>query len=681
MLRESVRRLFSVSGPQEVRGTSVRRGASALHRRRLLVTNRGEHSASDSSAKRPPTRHVFVPPQRNSRGNPSVARVLRESEMHRASPFPDASSFTRTEASASSQRQRYRRQQQDGSPNDLAGEVPEAPASSLSPLPKKYGFYDGVDALALESPRPSQALRQHMLRLALEEQAASVVEVTDGGEKDIDLGGMPASEYHGQEGWTTIPKDSALYHSVFAQQELESRRRVNSWGAARRQRVQRDGGSSPAAASRVREVLGEYAHRRRRDTDNEVLDDVRRREHHDEGTYTHLLEGELLEPTPASIGHSRSVYGLRKLFVKGLVGYQGIVSRAEEVAMAEELLQLLQDPSAAYVAEETRYCVNLYERELGLPGKDTLAFPISRAPTLQKVLYRFFFLGWIPSPPNVVQVNEMIGSFSGYPVHRKPRAVGSYVGVLNLISTAVMHMQHVDCPWYPRLHLNPRSLFVISEPCLSEYAMGYKQTHKPFHSFDYATRVSKDYRIEVVFATVETEHMKLLSEAVQLTEYADERRSRQQQQQQQQPQHSGCEESTNPPLSSYTTSIDGHLERLRQRMHDASEGSAAAVAVAEGGGAEHASAIVDGAALRRRLEEEGLVGRRPQTLSREANRDPSSPSVSAAASAAQRRLAALKARHAFARQLRAEGGTVSRGSLESGPRLIRGHAPGDNRGW
>lgn len=369
--------------------------------------------------------------------------------------------------------------------------------------------------------------------------------------------------------------------------------------------------------------------------------------------------------------------------------------------MSEELLHLLQDPRAAYVAEEARYCINLYEKELGIPGKDTLAFALSSCQTLQRVLYRFFFLGLIPSVPNVCQVSEMVGTFSGYPVHRHPSSIGSYVGMLNLVSTSVLHLQHKDAPWYPRLHLTPRSLFVVTEPCLSEYAMGYKQTHQPFHAFEYATRVSKDYRIEVLFATVETAQMRTLSEALQLTEYA-ERRAREgtaklltgtSQLLAEARTHTTvtpADSVTGVPLRGRT---DEWLQRVRDSMHTSEE--------ARGYG--HAKPL-DGHALRRQLLAERLVGNRPRLdsgcgsvgwrsgagLDEGANakaaeaqaetrhhENDASHSDRTTTSAAHRRLAALKARYNFAQELKASRQRVE--VTSDGPRLLRGHAPRDRR--
>ncbi|CCW66186.1 unnamed protein product [Phytomonas sp. Hart1] len=380
------------------------------------------------------------------------------------------------------------------------------------------------------------------------------------------------------------------------------------------------------------------------------------------------------------------------MLVQGLVGYHGIISRAEEARLCEELLQLLQHPKAAYVAEETRYCVNLYETgELGLPGKDTLAFALSRAPTLQAVLYRFFVLGLIPSPPNVCQINEMIGNFSGYPVHRKPASVGAYFGLLNLVSTTVVHLQHRDCPWYPRLHVSPRSLFVVSEPCLSEYGMGYKRTAQPFHSFEYATRVSKDYRIEVLFATVESARHRLLRDAVGLTAAAQ--KSSTAAAAASPGEAEGPRDAPNPPPPSV---IDPWLRQIRRQLHE-TEGAAGGppgpsmdpgsglspADVAPGPDGSLKTVVVDGHALRREMEAQLLLGKTPRTFSINSDAPPAADAAfpaaegrAKAASPARRRLEALRTRYEFAKHLQSHT-AVSRSN--DGPTLIRGHAPGDGK--
>lgn len=601
-------------------------------------------------------------------------------------------------------RQRRRAAAEAVAGSGAAAAVDSAVAGSLfTPLPLSSGFYDGIDADAREAPRPSPEARRQQLRESLEAQAVSTVEFTDGGEDDIEMNGLPPERFHGQAGWTTIPKDSALYNSLYGVGDLESRQRINSWGVARRHGVVGGQGAvadllgesgaacAAAAAAAVSSAGGAAREAGAAATATlDVLDDRRRRRQHDSSLLSTSLEGEMLAPMQESVGQPRSTYAMRKMYVDGLVGYQGMITRAEEAKVSEELLRLLQSARAAYVAEEARYCVNLYERELGIPGKDTLAFALSSCPALQQVLYRFFLLGLIPSPPNVCQVSEMVGTFSGYPVHRHPPSIGAYVGLLNLVSTSVLHLQHKDAPWFPRLHLAPRSLFVVTEPCLGDYAMGYKQTHQPFYAFEYATRVSRDYRIEVLFATVETAQTRTLSQAVQLTEYAERKVRERQQQPPEAPQLAGPTPPA-PAEAAFRGRTDEWLERLRTALHE-SEADAGQT------GGRAAASPLDGHALRRQLLAEHLVGERPRrddAVGRAAFRgDPHSSSATAEAdadgtgsvcsappagkpstSAAQRRMAALKARYKFAQDLKASQERVEKGS--DGPRLIRGHAPRD----
>jgi len=225
-----------------------------------------------------------------------------------------------------------------------------------------------------------------------------------------------------------------------------------------------------------------------------------------------------LEPLEEVIQYTFSSYTRRKLFLAGLTGYSEMVTKQEERQICAEVVRLLQSPSAAYIAEECRYCVNLYEgSDLGLAGKETLAFSLSRAPTLRELLTRCFVLGMIPEVPNLCQVNEFTGSFSGYPPHVKHANIGSYMGMLTLVSTAPMQLQHVDAPWFPRILAQPRSVFVFEAPCLHEYRMGYRATHQPFMTFRDATRFAPDYRIEVLFATVDYTQKRALHDSIRLT--------------------------------------------------------------------------------------------------------------------------------------------------------------------
>lgn len=367
--------------------------------------------------------------------------------------------------------------------------------------------------------------------------AFSEVEFTDGGEADCLSG---SSDSAGNS--TTIPRDSALYSSYSARWQLDSRSRVNSWELARRRnelppgtlKGHQDPQQAAQSKGRLHQRGGRFT-----------------------GTYSSHLANEMLASNPYALGESRSAYGLRKIPLDGVSGHEEIISEAEELKINEELLQVLQKPEAAYITSETRYCVNLYERQLGIPGGDILAFQIEVAsPTLHKVLNRFYLLGFIPAPPNVCQVSEMIGNFSGYPVREKSPAIGEYYGVLNLISPAVLHFQHKSCPWYPRTYLSPRSLLVVKAPSLTEYKMGYKHTHQPFHSFEYATRVSKDYRLEVLFATVEVEHLKHLNESILLTDYATKRMK------------TAASQRSASPAAPKHKSTDEWIEKLRHQLFD-----------------------------------------------------------------------------------------------------------------
>ncbi|CCW63096.1 unnamed protein product [Phytomonas sp. EM1] len=706
------RLLLKIQYPQQVKGTIARdlpSSSSSVSRRKRQFTNTNRTPASTNSSFTKNAQHSGISNSANgggdSRFTPSAARVRGHGggltrELKPGEPIPQnlsSSSQGSKTGSSSSQRARYRAfQEQQQSTKEFEACRDGTTASLLTPFPRKYAFYDGIDEHGVEPVKPTREMRRKMMQEALESQAVSVVEFTEGGEADIDLNGLPEAEYHGRSGWTTIPKDSALFNSVYAREELESRQRTNSWRVARLRAASTTPTGPLQSANDTTTASAEEA-------PPEVLDADRRRRHHDEGGYSHQIEGELLEPMLESIGHPRSVYGLRKMYVNGLMGYQGIISRAEEAAICDELLQLLQHPKAAYIAEESRYCVNLYEPgDLGLPGKDTLAFAFSRAPTLQRVLYRFFFLGLIPSPPNVCQISEMIGNFSGYPVHRKPASIGAYFGLLNLISTTVVHLQHHDCPWYPRLHVNPRSLFVVTEPCLGEYGVGYKRTHEPFHTFEYAMRVSKDYRIEVLFATVETSHNQLLRESIALTEYAQKQLTDGAAATQ-----TGVEETGAYPNGT-STSMDPWLQKLRDQLHarevmssmglSSQEASHRGIEATPGVFLPRANdgldmgvktVIVDGHALRREMEAKLLIGQTPRTF-RIHEEEPSSADAPAGlvspkegkkagiSSPARRRLDALKTRHEFAKLLKSQ---IPASRSNDGPTLIRGHSPRDGKNF
>ncbi|ORC90538.1 uncharacterized protein TM35_000083360 [Trypanosoma theileri] len=655
-------------GPAALNGTAV-----APRRKRQFVMREGNNRAT-------PQHHSRNNNNNNNNNNGTVtsppagvARGLSQREHYRAL------------REAHQQQQQQQQGEEEGNKNNNNNNNnnnsgKSVPGEWLAPLPRRPA---PIDADGYDAAPPTADERRAWLQAALERNAASVVEFTPGGEKDIDTGGRTPADFHANASCTTIPTDSVLYNAVLAGAELDSRRRNNSWTVARKRQ---QGVCEFAATSSVEGKTTVEKDTAKSDNDNNdengsgnlehVIDERRRRQREDEGSYTDVFEGDLLEPNYESIGYSRSTYGMRKLFLSGLTGYQGMITREEEARICDELLHLLQDRRAAYVAEETRYCVNLYEKELGIPGKDTLAFAMNRAPTLQLVLARFFHLGLIPSPPNVCQVSEMIGNFSGYPVHKKPPTIGPYVGILNLVSTTVMHFQHLNCPWFPRIHMNPRSLFIVEQPCLGEYKMGYKRTEQPFHAFEYATRVSKDYRIEVLFATVEVEQTRYLRDAVGLTEYAEKREQEKMGKEQlalpKMPQSSSIE--TGDEVSLFSGSTDKWLERLNNQLHASEEVT---------GNTPKKGTMIDGNALREKLLASGCIGTKSRPLETsslssldgetpDSNTEEKNTQPSEKMSPAQRRMAALKARYAFAKRLKEE----TRPQVSSGGvHLIQGHSP------
>lgn len=336
-----------------------------------------------------------------------------------------------------------------------------------------------------------------MLREALEANADSIIDITEGGECDIDLGGVPASSYHNQTSTLTIPKDSALNTSIVSRGPFldKSRDRRNSWNTL----------PLPSDAT---------------------VKDVRRRQsslawHNNDSFYQSEHDPRMmLEHQPEMVQHSISVYTLRKLYLDGLCAYHMFITPEEERAICAELVALLEGPSVAYIPEECRYCANIFEQRLGMPQKDPLAFSFDDAPTLRLVLHRAFSMGIIPSLPNAAQVSEFVGPFSGYPMHRKHTSIGSYFGILNLVSRACMSFSHVCCPWRPKLVLMPRAVYVFQEPFIQDYAGGYNARERPVTTFRLASRLTKDYRIEVMFATVDAPAVPLLGDALRLTEYA-----------------------------------------------------------------------------------------------------------------------------------------------------------------
>lgn len=371
-------------------------------------------------------------------------------------------------------------------------------------------LHDGIDDAGYQPPssKLTKEERRRQMREALEEKGHSYVAFTEeGAERDFITGGVPQQNRRGSVDGVTISGESSMFSTLIQQKELKSKKGISSWSALER------------------DAKGDLQERRSREEEwrtRNTLHDRQWRE--DESTYHTDHDDPVLEHAYEAVQHSVSIYTHKKLFMDGLFGVERFITKEEERALCEELIRCTQSPSAAYIPEEGRYCINLYERELGIPSKDPLALSLNKhAPLLMDMFLRAFYVGLIPSIPNLAQVSEFTGAFSGYPTHLKNNSIGPFMGCLSLISPTVMHMTHISSPWLPRLYLRPRSLYVMQQPCLGEYRVGFKAPEKHVHTFRGATRQSKDYRIEILFACVDTRQSPLLRDAVDMTAYASKK--------------------------------------------------------------------------------------------------------------------------------------------------------------
>jgi hypothetical protein len=355
------------------------------------------------------------------------------------------------------------------------------------------------DPSVFEMPKKS---REELLREHLEANTEFCLSVHDGGEDDIDLGGMPTDHYHNHTDELLIPAESALNQTLIRNDKhlSKSKWERNSWAMA----SYRD----PTVHEKklAKQGLGQLP----------------------DGGYVDYFPDETnLEEQPEYVQHTVSIYTKRKLYVDGLTGYHDMMTQREERNLCSEALKLLKHPSVEYIPEECRYCANVFDNRVGLPGAAPMAFAISEIPTLKKIVERSFRAGLLPSIPNTAQINEMVGPYAGYPPHRKHLSFGPYLGVLNLVSPVVLHMRHIEFPWGPSIYMLPRSLYVFQHPALSEYRIGYSRTQETQHMFRMASRMVKDYRIEILLARVDATQVPYLSAAVKLTEYANSKANQQ----------------------------------------------------------------------------------------------------------------------------------------------------------
>lgn len=305
-----------------------------------------------------------------------------------------------------------------------------------------------------------------------------------------------------------VPAASALGQMLTKKPYLESRKGCNTWNTL--PRADDDGAEDAVRAQ---------------STDEEW--------YRSDAFYNSDFRRTNAEHQAEAVQYSVSIYTKRKLVIDDLYSYHEMITRREEKDIAGELVTLLHDErSVDFHPEEGRYCVNLHDKQMVLPVRDKATgvklHPIifslaTHAPTLARVLHRFYKLGLVPAVPNTVQVSEYVSPYGGYAPQRKHPSIGPYLGVLGLVSQSLMALRHVDQPWLPQIMAVPRSLHVCGQQVLNEYRIGYPQTHSNTHTFQGASRHTKDYRIEVLFATVDSRTLPAMRDVQRLSDYAETR--------------------------------------------------------------------------------------------------------------------------------------------------------------
>ena len=192
----------------------------------------------------------------------------------------------------------------------------------------------------------------------------------------------------------------------------------------------------------------------------------------------------------------------------------------EERLIAQELSNLLIRPEAEYVAEECRYTVNIFEKKLGIHN-EMWTFSFGDTPSLEALIHRLYHAGILASLPNTAQVNEFTGPYSGYQPHRKNTGFGPYLGILNLISKNLVNLRHIELPWAPSVLAESRSLLTVTKPALLEYKIGTANPSDVYKPFRMSSRHTRDYRIEVLLASVDLPQIKYLNDAANITNYSE----------------------------------------------------------------------------------------------------------------------------------------------------------------
>ena len=187
-----------------------------------------------------------------------------------------------------------------------------------------------------------------------------------------------------------------------------------------------------------------------------------------------------------------------------------------------------QSPTS-YIPAEGRYCTNFFDEELLVPNRKMLAWSIAELPALGQVLDRAYRMSFIPSMPNMVQISEYVTPYSGFGRHRKHACLGPYIGILNLVSPEILRLAHFAEPWCPRIYMEPCALIVLQKSARYDYFMSTIKINEsgrpnlsrgrrsaPEETTINFTRHTRDYRVEVVFASVDSQNIPALDLALKI---------------------------------------------------------------------------------------------------------------------------------------------------------------------
>ena len=255
--------------------------------------------------------------------------------------------------------------------------------------------------------------------------------------------------------------------------------------------------------------------------------------HSHEGIYADEFNGFMRDSHKGMAQFPVSLYTTQRLEPEGMHQIRNFLTPAEERDILAEIMSTTlhrdrQSPTR-YVSSEGRYCTNYFDEELSVPNRCVLAWGTARLPLLGRVLLRAYRLGLLPSMPNTFQINEYVTPYSGYAWHRKHPSLGPYIGILSLISAQILRLSHHSELWYPRVYLEPRGLCVLQGSARYDYLMSTSPigqgAHGKAHNDPSVTRINftrhtKDYRVEVMFASVDSKNLPALDIAQKITDYS-----------------------------------------------------------------------------------------------------------------------------------------------------------------